>query len=147
MPTVKLPDLHAPNVDLSKVELPKVDWPNLELPRVDLSGIDVPHAIGDRLPGARRTNPLPIVFVGLAVAGFMAWLVTLSPLAPRIRAAATDVRAWMTAGHEDGVLDDTDADVFDTDLGSFTVGGDRDDAMPDPAFEPAGVSKAADQPF
>lgn len=147
MPTVKLPDLHAPNIDLSKVELPNVELPKVELPRVDLSDIDIPRAVGTHLPGARRTNPLPIVFVGLAVVGFMAWLVTLSPLAPRIRAAATDVRALLSAGRDDDELDDTDADVFDTDLGSFRVGGDADHAMPDPAFEPAGVSKAADQPF
>jgi hypothetical protein len=93
MPTMTVPEVRLPKVDLSQIELPKVDLSQVELPKIDLGHFDLPREIEDRLPGRRRTNPLPFVMIGLGIIAFGAWLVAWSPIAPRLRAAVSDVRA------------------------------------------------------
>jgi hypothetical protein len=88
-----VPEVRLPKVDLSQIDLPKVDLSEIELPKFDLGRIDLPREIEDRLPGKRRTNPLPFVMLGLGIVAFGAWLVAWSPFAPRIRAAVSDARA------------------------------------------------------
>jgi hypothetical protein len=98
MPTITVPEVRLPKVDLSQIELPKMDLPKvdlsqIELPKFDLGQIDLPREIEERMPGRRRTNPLPFVMIGLGILAFGAWLVAWSPIAPRIRAAVSDARA------------------------------------------------------
>ena len=105
MPTMTLPEIKLPATEL-KVDLPKVD-----LPKVELSKLDLPAEIERRLPGRRRRpNPLPFVLLGLAVAALVTWLVTMSPLAPRVRRTIDDARVRLGMGNslEDAALDELD---------------------------------------
>lgn len=138
MPTMTVPEVRLPKVDLSQIDLPKVDLSHLELPKVELPDIDLPREIEDRLPGRRRTNPVPFALVGLAIVAAGVWLVAWSPLAPRIRAAVSDarVRLGMDEPTDRPAADDEGLAEDDLDRPVFAAHEAFDGSSSGPAFEP-----------
>lgn len=139
MSTMTVPEVRLPKVDLSQIDLPKIDLSHLELPKVELPDIDLPREIEDRLPGRRRTNPLPFVAIGLAIVAAGVWLVAWSPLAPRIRAAVSDARVRL--GIDPSTAEPTTDDgerlgEYDVDPAMFAEPEPFDGSSSSPAFEP-----------
>jgi hypothetical protein len=138
LPKLDLSQIDLPKLDLSQIDLPKLDLSQIDLPKLDLSRVDLPRELDDRLPRRRRTNPLPFALIGLAIVGAGIWLIAWSPVAPRLRAAVSDVRARL--GFEPGPAETpaSDEPLDEYDVDPLMFGEPEPVAASDsgPAFEP-----------
>jgi hypothetical protein len=109
MPDVDLSKVDLSKVDLSKVEMPKFDLPKkIELPEIKLSSTEVELPRKIELPKleirARRSGPpAALVIMAVVCLSVAAWMVTMSPMAPRIRRSIDDLRLRVDRWRENEV--------------------------------------------